>query len=783
MTPAESFSTASMLGVDLDDLDNLKPYTSLQIVRCPHGELDGLVESVLAALPDLLDEILVERLVADVEILLRTHDGRPPWFRQVVDLLGLVGKAASRIDDFLSTLGASLAGPDGHPPVRYVSGERPPGEPDLMTQICELAGLGAAGYRRRTLMSIRPPTFEEHLEVGALGYLEQRLPGWRVRDWRGPLDRLHQLVLVCRRRAADEAGRYLAVYASEPAVKQKIARQIGAADAPTPFDALARIDRHILEAAFVERDRPARNVDAKRRIRTLWLSGIHRSAAWKADGKVLMGPDLENALEPLGDQTYYFTAARCFVPVGGDKATLTVGVAPRRSSVWAGPVATWPAFRRRVTQLLDHIAASPPAEEPPLSVLAAQVRVKRADEVAGAYDMSVICPELLAEEPNMSPLVQEEAELWAYHARFFDLRPKAETGPAFTVEVAVEGAYVGALEIDLERAGEDWRPKVEQLPYRRPEPEVLARESVELMVADEEGEERERLQACRHDLHLQAAKVCRRQHWLTVRYDSGHTLSAGNLFSVRHRNVTFENWEWAELSHRGYNIWQEKPMVDKDTGEPVLERPKERIQAVFDPTRIGEDRSLFCWVQRNWPIQTPGAATGWLACDDGAGEIADFIHLDPNPPDRRGPLLSLIHVKASHSDSKERQISTSDYEVVVGQAVKNLRSLDRIHLADGLVDGKGKAVGDAVWRDGVPTTRDEMVKALKGLKENYRRQVVVVQPRITSKEHRAVRNDRTAGRDTARSKRMRQLDTLLIGAQADCRALQADLLVVGESMG
>ena len=59
----------------------------------------------------------------------------------------------------------------------------------------------------------------------------------------------------------------------------------------------------------------------------------------------------------------------------------------------------------------------------------------------------------------------------------------------------------------------------------------------------------------------------------------------------------------------------------------------------------------------------------WLACDDGAMEIADFILFEAGPPG----LIEVIHVKGAHSSSPNRGISVSAYEVVVGQAVKNLR--------------------------------------------------------------------------------------------------------------
>lgn len=46
--------------------------------------------------------------------------------------------------------------------------------------------------------------------------------------------------------------------------------------------------------------------------------------------------------------------------------------------------------------------------------------------------------------------------------------------------------------------------------------------------------------------------------------------------------------------------------------------------------------------------------------------------------------LSLIHVKASDDAKVSRGVSVSKYEVVTAQAVKNLRSLDRAILSEGL---------------------------------------------------------------------------------------------------
>jgi len=108
-------------------------------------------------------------------------------------------------------------------------------------------------------------------------------------------------------------------------------------------------------------------------------------------------------------------------------------------------------------------------------------------------------------------------------------------------------------------------------------------------------------------------------------------------------------------------------------------------------SNIGNDDSLFCWVQRKFN-------KGYLLCDDGAMEKADFIHLDG------GKTLSLIHVKGAKSDGQERKISVSSYEVVVGQAVKNLLWFERSDLAEAL---KGRVrKSNSFWKDGAKSSKD-----------------------------------------------------------------------------
>jgi hypothetical protein len=153
-------------------------------------------------------------------------------------------------------------------------------------------------------------------------------------------------------------------------------------------------------------------------------------------------------------------------------------------------------------------------------------------------------------------------------------------------------------------------------------------------------------------------------------------------------------------------------------------------------------------------------------------EIADFVHLDDQADP---PIITLIHVKGAKSESPKRKISVSGYEVVTGQAVKNLRFLDRLNLGPGLEAGLDHKIGKLVWHNREPTTREEMVARLGEL-GHYRKSVVVLQPHVTQSRLNAVRKD-DKHEDVGR---LRQLDTLLLSAQASIQSLGAELIVLSD---
>lgn len=531
------------------------------------------------------------------------------------------------------------------------------------------------------------------LVAGFVHYIEDRPVPWTTDET--VTDRVHQLVLVCRRK------QHIAIYASDNRFRASLAKMFDDPEAIGGLGAIESIPSGELNAAFVQGP-----------TLTLWLAGTHRRTPVKADSKILSGLNLRDALDPLDDQSYYFSAARSLV------GRTPVGVTPRRSSLWAGATREWQDFRETVELLLRQLEAVTQPQLTPLPVLA--VSAIGTSPVESAFDLSLQPPELLADDPTIDQETREELERWGLRSSFEILDVD---GADFRARIYLDGESLGtaSFKVDLSH------------PQR-----------VGLTVTGEAAT------TGTAERHREALRQCSRVHWVKIRYDSGHTISDGAVFQVRFRDTPFSNFVWTDLS--GFDPTREKP-------DPLSD--------------IGNQRSLFDWIQRFWPNHDQSATLpgGWLACDDGTMEIADFIHLDEGNP----PSLSLIHVKGALASS-QRQISVSAYEVVVGQAVKNLRYLDRLALEEGLAAGIDRMVGQLVWRDRNRTTRQEMIRALQDIGANYQRHVVVFQPHVARTRHDSARANAVGTELT----RLRQLDTLLLGADADAHALGAQFSVLAD---
>lgn len=630
-----------------------------------------------------------------------------------------------------------------------------------------------------------------NLEHGFLHYeLQKPVPWTNADDVR---DTENHLVLFSRKKNVG----LLALYASENSKRRSIRTKFG----NPKYDGLQHlspVEHNQLNDAFFGDQ-----------VRTLWLSGMHRRVPVKADAKVLSGQDLEYALDPVNDQTFYFSAVRSSsVPeTGGNedesedngeegtddedrdqrarhRELRTVGLSPKKSRIWTRPSSSWGRYLEGTNAILSQLGETLDSDDKgdgdePLPVLA---DVASGDEDIGIpYDMVIQPPELLDSEAEQDEDERRENEEWAYSAHFeileateldddFDLIDDP-TPPNVVSDVYHRGDKIGRVAIELDASDQT----------------DVQIETVKTEAEDEDDEEQEKE-------FKTLKRLCRSTRKLKVYYDSGHTLSGGSLYSVQFQNRSFDQFLWASFGDE-YAITKEKPSDFPTEGD--------KVDWDGPPNGEAEDEeenkySLFHWVYENWPPEsgswTPSDAPrewededgsqGWLAIDDGSMEIADFIHFHEPADDDEKSVLSLIHVKGSGSDSANREISVANYEVVTGQAVKNLRHLETTDLADELEDGSDTKVGTFVWEDGDPvetgepdeeeTPRSKMADVLRDQDADFHRRVVVLQPHIRSSYYDKVRN----GEGSQNKKRLQQLDALLNGARQSCNGLGAEFWVV-----
>jgi hypothetical protein len=541
--------------------------------------------------------------------------------------------------------------------------------------------------------------------------VEEKPPGW-ARGSAKLRDVLNQIVVASRGKTRYRD--YAAFFVSDNTLRDRIADRIRKQEGA--LGKLSIIPAATMNAAFV-----------RGQTITLWMSGTHRRVPTRVDNKVISGLDLRYALDPLEDQSFFFTAARSRLD---DKTFLQpVGSSPRRSRVWMGPSQGWPDFTNAVTQVFDRLVGTVKPEPNPLPVLASPVADSTGlSRVAGAYDVALIPPELLEPTAANPEVVDARERLSAVVVEPFN-----QDGPDCSLRLYCPAdTEIGTADIKFSiTAAGDATWSIEN--------EKDADVSTELFD--------EVVSTLRH-----------RPSWLKVWYDSGHTLADERFFANRFRDQPFDNFVWERFKTGEYTISREKPTpLSRDT--------------------IGEQDSLFCWVKNRWTLPQSGrpASRGWLACDDGAMEKADFIHIDTIDG---VPTLSLIHVKGAGSIKATRKLSVSDYEVVTSQAVKNLRWIDSITLEEGLSGRLQGRIQDKVWHNGKPSTAKKFLAAARDLGTNYSRNVVIVQP---SARRSAVETARRAARDSVDHLRLLQLEALLLGARANILALNANMHVIAQA--
>lgn len=475
-----------------------------------------------------------------------------------------------------------------------------------------------------------------------------------------------------------------------------------------PRPPLVRIPSAIFQGAFT-----------KGEVKSLWLRGTHARRTTRPDSKHISGRKLQSALNPLEDRTFAMNSARVALAEDQPRAALVgnVGSTPRKAVLWNRRADDFREFIVAVLEAFDLIEstlASGGGLERPFPVLAVETR--DLSLVHGAFDISIVSPDDLAGPDVSDEMIEAAATLQDATLNVTGFPDSSD----FVLEVGFSGKISGKLRGTLEAVPDAIRFSIgyEGEPY--------------------DGEPVRQILDC-----LQYADL------LTIYYSSGHTVDGRTITLSGIRATVFEGWQFQDFT--GFDITSEKPAGKTS-------------QEIHDAIGVRGDDSLFGWVVKN-------RASGWLICDDGSGEIADFIHINPHG------TLSLIHVKAALSRTSLRRVAVGPYEVVASQASKNVdyvetESLRRRSAACTLTR-------PAAWTDGRRVSdRSDFLEALECRSADDRSRVVIVQPHVSEAIYSRLRGVADAGGDGDRL-RLNLLEALLNTTRAAVVSTGSDLEVIG----
>ncbi|MET9227216.1 hypothetical protein [Lentzea sp. NPDC003310] len=477
-----------------------------------------------------------------------------------------------------------------------------------------------------------------------------------------------------------------------------------------PRPPLRRVTATVLEGALLQGE-----------TKGLWLRGTHRRRTTKPDTKTSSGIRLQDTLDPFQDASFALGSARSELADDPERLVLRgiVGTTPRSSLVWFKASVDFVMFTTAVVELLVMIEKALLEESPPTTALSMFARgVHDLSEVYGAFEVTADHPDHLSSAADDELLVAAE---------LLDGAITGVTGrddsPNLILEVGIDGATCGELNVSPRPRPGGFRLEI----GLRGEP-TYAQPVQNFLDAAGDG------------------------NLLTVYYASGHTFTDGQMWTSRIGTVPFPNWKFRDFA--GYDITQEKPA-------------KKSAQDIHAATGGAGDRSLFGWVAHNY-------TDGWLICDDGAGEAADFLHI------ANDGTLSVIHVKGAKSSTPKRGIAVGAYQEVASQAAKNLvfNDIEALHAhlsASPLAE-------PACWSSGKRTSdRSEFLDMLDARSVKNDMRVVIVQPHVSEPTHDRLRTAPSGQPQSGDLLRLNLLDTLLNSARLAIAGAGGDLIVIGST--
>lgn len=517
------------------------------------------------------------------------------------------------------------------------------------------------------------------------------------------------------------ANGYFVFHCSDNDVKEILLELLDADTFP-----VRKISREVLNYAFIEGSD----------VKTLWLHGIHNRTSVKADSKALTGSNLRMALDPSGDQSYSYNSLRGNVELL--RRDRTFGVNLTESYLWLYRMNTWPEFLAACDALTEILRrANGKTSSTPLETVSHPI--SDTDTMIGAFDFSIVDAETSggttfgAARISLLDKIDLEYEFDLIHQVVQDnlvrlrINHKQNGLRSYIGEIHAEPALVRG-----------------QLKFEATKVDVQRGQSGKL---DE------------------FARIFSHPPLVRAWYDSGHVITGGGCYEVSYKTSPFTGMYWSDFSR--FNVLKEKP------NRPANGAFLSNIGAV------GED-SLFSWVYhalmrgtKTRRLSHLRMATGsdWLVCDDGSGEISDFLHATTLDNHHH---LTLIHVKASNSDRPTRLISVSAHDIVINQAIKNISSLNKANVVSALQSRIPANSTKPAWniQNGVIASAPasgfvNAISTWSAGRINFH--VVIVQPHTL----------RAAFRNRGNTKPHGQLCTLLNSASHQIAGLGGVLTVVG----
>lgn len=272
--------------------------------------------------------------------------------------------------------------------------------------------------------------------------------------------------------------------------------------------------------------------------KTIWLTGIHRRQSIRADTKILTGSKIQDALNPIDDQSYYFTSTRCLLRDWNDIA----GISVRKSQLWIRKCVSWEDYKDVLKRVFERLKIIKPIGLNPFPILATPIT--DIAPVNSAFDMHFLYPEILAEDEPVDDQIKIQTLVDLCDRAQFIVTPVGKS-PNLQAEVLFDCMPIGAIGIDFDKT-----------------PNSHGIWGFSLSILKNPNNKLELIQEFRE--------------YIQIRYESGHTYSEGEFYSQNYRDLPFEKWNFQDFDD--YHINVEKP---------------EKFM------KMGSDKSLFCWVWNN----------------------------------------------------------------------------------------------------------------------------------------------------------------------------------------